>query len=102
MSDPKFNTATLVVKLANIIVSRVLGIVQDVMITTICLSSWHSFVLMDFKKIKLTYKGSELVKTANENGPAFRRIYQIFGASYPGEYMPPRNGDAVEIGRAHV
>ena len=46
---------------------------------------------MDFKKIRLAYKGSELVKNAQDAGPAFKRIYQLFGASYPGEYHPPKN-----------
>lgn len=50
--------------------------------------------VMDFKKIKLAHKGSELVKSAAEAGPGFKRIYQIFGASYPGEFVPPKNGDS--------
>jgi hypothetical protein len=50
--------------------------------------------ITDFTKIRLTYKGSELVKNPQlEAGPAFKRIYQLFGASYPGEYHAPRNGD---------
>ena len=52
--------------------------------------------VMDFRKIKLAYKGSELVKTQEDtrasSAPAFKRIYQIFKASYPGEYHPPKNG----------
>ena len=49
--------------------------------------------VMDFKKTKQAYKGSELMKDRETTaGPAFKRIYQIFGASYPGEYQPPRNG----------
>ena len=28
-----------------------------------------------------------------ESGPAFKRIYTLFGASYPGEYHRPKNGD---------
>ena len=48
----------------------------------------------DFKKIRVAYKGSELVKNAEDPGPAFRRIYQLFGASYPGEYHPPKSGEA--------
>jgi hypothetical protein len=47
----------------------------------------------DFRKIKLTYKGSELVKNPQtETGPTFKRVYTVFGASYPGEYHPPKNG----------
>jgi hypothetical protein len=48
--------------------------------------------VMEFAKIGLTYKGSELVKDHGLSGPAFKRIYQIFGASYPGEYFPPPQG----------
>ena len=48
----------------------------------------------DFKKIKLAHKGSELVKTQEDSpaagGPAFKRIYSLFGPSYPGEYLPPK------------
>ncbi|KAK3719499.1 hypothetical protein LTR37_004357 [Vermiconidia calcicola] len=53
--------------------------------------------IMDFKKIRLAYKGSELVKNSSTDagGPAFKRIYQIFGASYPGEYVPPNKGSAM-------
>ena len=48
----------------------------------------------DFVKAKCTYKGSELVKHAQrEVGPAFKRVYQYFNATYPGEYHPPRNAD---------
>lgn len=49
--------------------------------------------VMDFGKIKLLYKGSELAKGSDDatgsQKPGFRRIYQLFGASYPGEYHPP-------------
>ncbi|KAI7369914.1 UPF0183-domain-containing protein [Hortaea werneckii] len=51
--------------------------------------------VLDFKKIKLLYKGSELVKGTEDGlaagGPAFKRVYSLFGPSYPGEYLPPRN-----------
>ncbi|RMY34821.1 hypothetical protein D0865_14077 [Hortaea werneckii] len=55
--------------------------------------------ILDFKKIKLVYKGSELVKGTEDGlatgGPAFKRVYSLFGPSYPGEYLPPRKkGDA--------
>lgn len=49
--------------------------------------------VIDFSKIKLAYKGSELTKNHEEgisSRPAFKRIYQIFGASYPGEYIPSK------------
>lgn len=45
--------------------------------------------IVDFKKMRLSYKGSELVKDQTAPGPAFKRIYQLFGASYPGEYISP-------------
>lgn len=46
----------------------------------------------DFKKIRLAYRGSELMKTSDD-GPAFKRIYSmsLFGPSFPGEYLPPKN-----------
>lgn len=47
--------------------------------------------MVDFHKIRLAYKGSELVKEQEiRSGPAFKRIYQLFGASYPGEYLRPK------------
>lgn len=49
--------------------------------------------VLDFAKTRLTYKGSELVKKQEDGASAtFKRIYQLFGASYPGEYMPPKSG----------
>ncbi|KAK5163097.1 uncharacterized protein LTR77_010881 [Saxophila tyrrhenica] len=48
----------------------------------------------DFSKLVLIYKGSVLAKGVTEN-PAFRRVYQLFGASYPGEYIPPQNAQGV-------
>lgn len=47
--------------------------------------------VVDFSKIRLSYKGSELVKDQAVPGPPFKRIYQLFGASYPGEYIPPQS-----------
>ena len=50
--------------------------------------------VIDFRKIKLAYKGSELVKTHDDgpapSGPPFKRIYSLFGPSYPGEYLAPK------------
>lgn len=50
----------------------------------------------DLTKSILVYKGMELVRsqeiTLSAAGPAFKRVYQMFGASYPGEYMPPAPG----------
>ncbi|KAL1582566.1 hypothetical protein WHR41_08713 [Cladosporium halotolerans] len=50
----------------------------------------------DLKKSTLVYKGMELVRsqeiTSSAAGPAFKRVYQMFGASYPGEYMAPSAG----------
>lgn len=52
--------------------------------------------VVDLKKSMLVYKGMELIRsqeiTASTAGPAFKRVYQMFGASYPGEYMPPSPG----------
>lgn len=49
--------------------------------------------LLDFTKTRLTYKGSELVKKQEDGSSAtFKRIYQLFGASYPGEYIAPKTG----------
>ncbi|KAF2173146.1 hypothetical protein M409DRAFT_49629 [Zasmidium cellare ATCC 36951] len=49
--------------------------------------------LLDFTKTRLTYKGSELVKKQEDGSSAtFKRIYQLFGASYPGEYLAPKTG----------
>ncbi|EMF16466.1 UPF0183-domain-containing protein [Sphaerulina musiva SO2202] len=46
--------------------------------------------VMDFDKARVAYKGSELVKEGST--ATFKRIYQLFGASYPGEYLAPRSG----------
>ena len=50
----------------------------------------------DLTKSILVYKGMELVRSQEISltavGPAFKRVYQMFGASYPGEYMPPAPG----------
>jgi hypothetical protein len=50
----------------------------------------------DLTKSTLVYKGMELVRsheiTSSVAGPAFKRVYQMFGASYPGEYMAPTPG----------
>lgn len=49
--------------------------------------------VLDFGKLKVAYKGSELAKKQEDGCVAsFKRIYQLFGASYPGEYIPPKSG----------
>lgn len=52
--------------------------------------------VLNFNKINVMYKGSELVKAKEDSttltGPPFKRVYQIFGASYPGEYASPQPG----------
>lgn len=52
--------------------------------------------IVDLRKLTLAYKGTELVRAQDtptgSQAPAFKRVYQLFGASYPGEYMPPQNG----------
>ena len=50
--------------------------------------------VLDFQKVQLTYKGGELIKNREAASSAsFKRIYQLFGASYPGEYLPPKTGN---------
>lgn len=50
----------------------------------------------DLKKLALTHKGIDLVKpqelTSAAAAPHFKRIYTMFNASFPGEYMPPAAG----------
>lgn len=52
--------------------------------------------VIDLTKSILVYKGMELIRsqeiTLSATGPAFKRVYQMFGASYPGEYMQPAPG----------
>lgn len=52
--------------------------------------------VLDFRKIKLLHQGTDLSKNQDEgfksSRPNFKRIYTIFGASYPGEYLPPKAG----------
>ncbi|KJX97797.1 isoleucyl-tRNA synthetase like protein [Zymoseptoria brevis] len=45
--------------------------------------------VLDFTRAQLGYKGSEIAKKQDEGRASFKRIYQLFGASYPGEYIPP-------------
>ncbi|EMC94376.1 hypothetical protein BAUCODRAFT_124012 [Baudoinia panamericana UAMH 10762] len=51
--------------------------------------------VQDFSKIRLQHKGSDLIKnhddTAHSAGPVFKRVYSLFGPSYPGEYAPPKD-----------
>lgn len=47
--------------------------------------------VVDPTKTKIAYKGSELNKKQDEPA-SFKRIYQLFGASYPGEYIQPPAG----------
>ena len=49
--------------------------------------------VMDFYKARVAHKGSELVKEGST--ATFKRIYQLFGASYPGEYLKPSSGRGV-------
>lgn len=52
--------------------------------------------VMDFRKARLAYRGSEIVKTHEDSianaSLDFRRCYTVFGASFPGEYHAPKNG----------
>lgn len=49
--------------------------------------------VLDFAKLRMAYLGSELVKQQEGKPASFKRIYQLFGASYPGEYIPPKSGN---------
>jgi hypothetical protein len=46
--------------------------------------------VLDFGRAKVAFKGSELAKEGST--ATFKRIYQLFGASYPGEYIAPKTG----------
>ena len=59
--------------------------------------------VIDFTKIRLTYKNQEIVKNIenaspfrkpgiSDVGPTFRHIYhKLFGLTYAGEYLPPQD-----------
>ena len=51
--------------------------------------------VLDFRKAKLQHKGSDLIKSLDDSnsssGPGFKRVYSLFGPSYPGEYIAPRD-----------
>nr|OQO29045.1 hypothetical protein B0A51_03380 [Rachicladosporium sp. CCFEE 5018] len=52
--------------------------------------------ITDFTKLSLKYSGSELVKESEgSTSPLFKRVYRLFGASFPGEYMAPVDGKLV-------
>ncbi|KAK5110914.1 hypothetical protein LTR62_005452 [Meristemomyces frigidus] len=51
----------------------------------------------NYHSIRLRYKGSDLIKVRDDaapvaSGPNFKRVYELFGPSYPGEYFPPPPG----------
>jgi hypothetical protein len=46
--------------------------------------------VLDFQRVALTYKGNELAKDGVT--VPYKRIYQLFSASYPGEYVAPESG----------
>ncbi|MCJ1391012.1 hypothetical protein MMC18_003873 [Xylographa bjoerkii] len=60
--------------------------------------------VLNFARVPLTYKNVDLVKPQDENeaesinagspkpnGPAFRQVYhKLFGPTFPGEYLPPK------------
>lgn len=51
----------------------------------------------EFSRSNITYKGTKLGKTQDSEtasaGPPFRRLYQILGATFPGEYVAPPKGE---------
>jgi hypothetical protein len=51
--------------------------------------------VLDYSKLRLLYKGSELIKTSEgampTSGPSFMRVYRLLGPSYPGEYIAPKD-----------
>lgn len=57
--------------------------------------------IMDFKLAGVVYKGNEIMRGISETdaGPSFRRIYQLFGPTYAGEYFPPDEADVHEMGQ---
>lgn len=54
--------------------------------------------IIDLAKDKFTVKNDPLISGSDESTAKpsllYRRVYQIFGASYPGEYIKPTNGTA--------
>ncbi|PNS21899.1 hypothetical protein CAC42_497 [Sphaceloma murrayae] len=52
--------------------------------------------ILDIDKDQYTVKNDPVIHASDQSaGPSqlmYRRVYQLFGASYPGEYMPPSNG----------
>lgn len=58
--------------------------------------------ILTFGKTRFTYKNEDLVphqdvSSTVRSSPTpllYRRVYQLFGPSYPGEYIPPRDGSS--------
>lgn len=66
--------------------------------------------VLDFTKIKLSYKSNELLKMYSSapealtpvsgiTGPTFRQVYdKLLGPTFPGEYIPPNPDEAFDKG----
>ena len=67
--------------------------------------------VLDFTRTPLSYRDVDLVKLpdkiagvysgvpAQPTGPAFRHVYnKLIGPTFPGEYIPPPNGDESQVG----
>lgn len=53
--------------------------------------------VLDFRKMRFTYKNDDILPRQDNGTPVssqllYRRVYQLFGPSYPGEYLPPATG----------
>lgn len=60
--------------------------------------------ILDFHRSKFTYKNEDLIPHQASGAATFgkpqspliyRRVYQLFGPSYPGEFLPPTDGSAI-------
>ncbi|GAB7357685.1 hypothetical protein MBLNU459_g0174t1 [Dothideomycetes sp. NU459] len=62
--------------------------------------------ILDFHRSRFTYKNEDLVPHHAPNAATYgkpqsplvyRRVYQLFGPSYPGEFIPPKDGTGTGI-----
>lgn len=59
--------------------------------------------IVDFHKMRLTFKNEDVISglnntTSRSTSPLlYRRVYQLFGPSYPGEYIPPSDGGNIGV-----
>ncbi|KAF2402727.1 UPF0183-domain-containing protein [Trichodelitschia bisporula] len=45
-----------------------------------------------FGKSPLVYKDQDIVSPSSTTGPTFKHVYQLFGPTTPGEYLPAQSG----------